>query len=128
MSFHGNNILIEVISYDIKAIHYPRPNMSDPIRKVMSLVDANKDNISEGDYLEMCNNLKLIYATGDNAKDMYLLNVTNDYLEALETIETLRHEMMSMKRELLRARVSRFEHVARPIVESNGILATILGR
>jgi hypothetical protein len=102
--------------------------MSDPIRKVMSLVDANKDNISEGDYLEMCNNLKLIYATGDNAKDMYLLNVTNDYLEALETIETLRHEMMSMKRELLRARVSRFEHVARPIVESNGILATILGR
>ena len=122
MSFQGTN------SYHIKAIHYPRPNMSDPIRKVMSLVDANKDNISEGDYLEMCNNLKLIYATGDNAKDMYLLNVTNDYLEALETVETLRHEMMSMKRELLRARVSRFEHVARPIVESNGILATILGR
>jgi hypothetical protein len=54
--------------------------MSDPIRKVMNLVDANKDN------LEICNNLKLIYATGDNAKDMYLLN---DYLEALET---LRHE------------------------------------
>ena len=76
MSFHGTN------SYDIKAIHNPRPNMSDPIRKVMSLVDANKDNISEGDYLEMCNNLKLIYA-----KDMYVLNVTNDYLEALETVE-----------------------------------------
>jgi hypothetical protein len=94
----------------------------------MNLIDANKDNISEGDYLEICNNLKLIYATGDNAKDMYLLNVTNDYLETLETVETLRHEMMNMKRELLRARVSRFEHMSRPLMESNGILATILGR
>ena len=102
--------------------------MSDPIRKVMSLVDGNKDNIPEGDYLEICNNLKLIYATGDSAKDMYLLNVTNDYLEALETVETLRHEMMNMKRELLRAKVSRFEHVSRPVMESSGILATILGR
>jgi hypothetical protein len=101
---------------------------SDPIRKVMSLVDANKDNISEGDYLEICNNLKLIYATGDNAKDMYLLNVTNDYLEALETVETLRHEIITMKRELLRARVSRYENVSRPLMESGGILATILGR
>jgi hypothetical protein len=27
-----------------------------------------------------------------------------------------------------RARVSRFEHVSRPVLESNGILATILGR
>ena len=102
--------------------------MSDPIRKVMSLVDGNKDSIPEGDYLEICNNLKLIYATGDSAKDMYLLNVTNDYLEALETVETLRHEMMNMKRELLRAKVSRFEHVSSPVMESSGILATILGR
>ena len=100
--------------------------MSDPIRKVMTLVDAHKESIPEGDYLEICNNLKLIYATGDNAKDMYLLNVTNDYLEALETIETLRHEMMNMKRELLRTRMSRFEHVTRPIVESNGILAAMI--
>jgi hypothetical protein len=78
MSFHAISYFM-TNSYDIKAIHNPRPNMSDPIRKVMSLVDANKDNISEGDYLEMCNNLKLIYA-----KDMYVLN---DYLEALETVE-----------------------------------------
>lgn len=106
---------------------YVSSYMSDPIRKVMNIVDANKDNMSEGDYLEICNNLKLIYATGDSAKDMYLLNVTNDYLEALETIETLRHEIVSMKRELLRARVSRFEHVSRPLMESGGILATILG-
>jgi hypothetical protein len=102
--------------------------MSDPIRTAMSLIDKNKDNISDGDYLELCNNLKLIYATGDNAKDMYLLNVTNDYLEALEMVETLRHEIMTMKRELLKARVSRFEHVSRPVMESWGILATILGR
>lgn len=66
--------------------------MSDPIRKVMSLVDGNKDSIPEGDYLEICNNLKLIYATGDSAK------------------------------------VSRFEHVSSPVMESSGILATILGR
>lgn len=102
--------------------------MSDPIRKVMSLVDGIKDNIPEGDYLEICNNLKLIYATGDNAKDMYLLNVTNDYLETLEMVETLRHEIIAMKRELLKARVSRFEHVSRPVMESGGILATLLGR
>lgn len=100
--------------------------MSDPIRKVMTLVDANKDNISDGDYLEICNNLKLIHASGDSAKDMYLLNVTNDYLEALEMIETLRQELMNMKREILRTRVNRFEHVSRPIVDSNGVLAAML--
>ena len=32
----------------------------------------------------MCNNLKTVYATGDAARDTYLLNLTNDYLEALD--------------------------------------------
>ena len=32
----------------------------DPIRKVMSLVDENKDSLPEGIYLEICDNLKRI--------------------------------------------------------------------
>ena len=34
---------------------------SDPIRKTMSLLDENKDNLPEGVYLEMCDNLKKLY-------------------------------------------------------------------
>ena len=45
--------------------------MSDPIRRVMTLLDENKADIPEGVYLEMCNNLKTVYATGDAARDTY---------------------------------------------------------
>jgi hypothetical protein len=98
----------------------------DPIRKVMSLLDENKDTLPEGVYLEMCDNLKKIYATGDSAREMYLLNLTNDYLKLLEDNEALRHEIVEQKRELLRARVSRFENVTRPVLRPNTVLESIL--
>ena len=91
--------------------------MTDPIRHVMSTLDEYKNALPEGVYLDVCNNLKKIYATGDTSKDTYLLNLTNDYLESLEVIEVLRHELVTLKRVLLRARVSRFEHVYRPLAE-----------
>ena len=91
--------------------------MTDPIRHVMSTLDEQRDALPEGVYLDVCNNLKKIYASGDTSKDTYLLNLTNDYLESLEVIEVLRHELVTLKRELLRARVSRFEHVYRPLAE-----------
>ena len=99
--------------------------MSDPIRRVMALLDENKTQIPEGAYLEMCNNLKTVYATGDAARDTYLLNLTNDYLEALETIETLRHELINTKRDVLRARVSRFEHISIPILNNRDIVHSV---
>ena len=99
--------------------------MSDPIRRVMTLLDENKADIPEGVYLEMCNNLKTVYATGDAARDTYLLNLTNDYLEALETIEPLRHELINTKRDVLRARVSRFEHISLPILNNRDIIHSV---
>ena len=85
---------------------------SDPIRKTMSLLDENKDNLPEGVYLEMCDNLKKLYLTGDTSRDTYLINLTNEYYSLLEDNEALRHELVEQKRELLRANVSRFERVS----------------
>ena len=57
---------------------------SDPIRKTMSLLDENKDNLPEGVYLEMCDNLKKLYQQGslkalmpdfhENLKQLMLIN------------------------------------------------------
>ena len=104
-------------------------NMSsyDPIRNIMSLVDENRDSLPEGTYLELCDNIKRLYALGGETQKVYLLNLTNDYLQALEKVETLQHELVNMKRELLRSRVSRFENISRPIREQRGLLENLLG-
>ena len=104
-------------------------NMSsdDPIRNIMSLVDENMDSLPEGTYLELCDNIKRLYALGGETQKVYLLNLTNDYLQALEKVETLQHELVNMKRELLRSRVSRFENISRPIREQRGLLENLLG-
>ena len=104
-------------------------NMSsdDPIRNIMSFVDENRDSLPEGTYLELCDNIKRLYALGGETQKVYLLNLTNDYLQALEKVETLQHELVNMKRELLRSRVSRFENISRPIREQRGLLENLLG-
>jgi|TARA_Y200000002_G_scaffold321614_1_gene281865 hypothetical protein len=100
---------------------------SDPIRKTMSLLDENKDNLPEGVYLEMCDNLKKLYLTGDTSRDTYLINLTNEYYSLLEDNEALRHELVEQKRELLRANVSRFERVSRPaLIQPRGMLESLL--
>ena len=99
----------------------------DPIRNIMSLVDENRDHLSEGTYLELCDNIKRLYALGSETQKIYLLNLTNDYLQALEKVETLQQEIVNMKRELVRTRISRFEPVSRPIREQRGLLENILG-
>ena len=100
---------------------------SDPIRKTMSLVDENKDNLPEGVYLEICDNLKKLYLTGDTSRDTYLINLTNEYYSLLEDNEALRHELVEQKRELLRANVSRFERVSRPaLIQPRGMLESLL--
>ena len=86
----------------------------DPIRNIMSLVDENRDSLPEGTYLELCDNIKRLYALGGETQKVYLLNLTNDYLQALEKVETLQQELVNMKRELLRSRVSRFENISSP--------------
>ena len=45
--------------------------MSDPIRIIMSLVDEHKTDIPESVYLEICDNLKRLYASGDTVRDNY---------------------------------------------------------
>ena len=100
---------------------------SDPIRKTMSLVDENKDNLPEGVYLEICDNLKKLYLTGDTSRDTYLINLTNEYYSLLEDNEALRHELVEQKRELLRANVSRFELVSRPaLIQPRGMIESLI--
>tara|TARA_B100000287_G_C20635326_1_gene781400 strand:- start:174 stop:632 length:459 start_codon:yes stop_codon:yes gene_type:complete len=100
---------------------------SDPIRKTMSLVDENKDNLPEGVYLEICDNLKKLYLTGDTSRDTYLINLTNEYYSLLEDNEALRHELVEQKRELLRANVSRFERVSRPaLIQPRGMIESLI--
>ena len=93
----------------------------DPIRNIMSLVDENRDSLPEGTYLELCDNIKRLYALGGETQKVYLLNLTNDYLQALEKVETLQQELVNMKRELLRSRVSRFENIYLDLYENNGV-------
>ena len=101
---------------------------NNPIRKTMSLIDEHKDNLPEGVYLEICDNLKSLYLTGgDAARDTYLLDLTNEYYSLLEDNESLRHQLVEQKRELLRANVSRFERVSRPaVVQPRGMLESLL--
>ena len=64
---------------------------------------------------------------GDAARDTYLLDLTNEYYSLLEDNESLRHELVEQKRELLRANVSRFERVTRPaVIQPRGMLESIL--
>ena len=87
----------------------------NPIRATMSLLDEHKESLPEGVYIEICDNLKKLFLTGEDlARDSYLLDLTNEYYKILEDNEALRHEVLEQKRELLRANVSRFERVSRP--------------
>ena len=64
---------------------------------------------------------------GDAARDTYLLDLTNEYYSLLEDNESLRHQLVEQKRELLRANVSRFERVSRPaVIQPRGMLESIL--
>jgi len=102
--------------------------MSDnPIRATMSLLDEHKESLPEGVYIEICDNLKKLFLTGEDlARDSYLLDLTNEYYKILEDNEALRHEVLEQKRELLRANVSRFERVSRPaLLQPRGMLESL---
>jgi len=100
---------------------------NNPIRITMSLLDEHKESLPEGVYLEMCDNLKKLFLTGEDlARDSYLLDLTNEYYKILEDNEALRHEILEQKRELLRANVSRFERVSRPaLLQPRGMLESL---
>ena len=99
----------------------------NPIRATMSLLDEHKESLPEGVYLEICDNLKKLFLTGEDlARDSYLLDLTNEYYKILEDNEALRHEILEQKRELLRANVSRFERVSRPaLLQPRGMLESL---
>jgi len=101
---------------------------TNPIRKTMSLLDDHKESLPEGVYLEMCDNLKKLFLTGEDlARDSYLLDLTNEYYRLLEDNEALRHEIIEQKRELLRANVTRFERVSRPaVIQPRGMIESML--
>lgn len=101
--------------------------MSDPVRNMMSLLDEHKTALPESVYLEMCNELKKMYASGDTVRDNYILNLTNDYLALMEQNETLRKEITQMKRDLVRFRLERFENVSVPISNSRTFLENLMG-
>ena len=99
----------------------------NPIRATMSLLDGHKESLPEGVYIEICDNLKKLFLTGEDlARDSYLLDLTNEYYKILEDNEALRHEIIEQKRELLRANVSRFERVSRPaLLQPRGMLESL---
>src|SRR5210317_102109 len=99
----------------------------DPIRSIMSLVDEHKTDLPENVYLEICDNLKRLYASGDTVRDNYILNLTNDYLELMEQNETLRKEITQMKRDLVRSRMARFDDVSTPISNTRTFLENLVG-
>lgn len=99
----------------------------DPIRTIMSLVDEHKTDLPENVYLEICDNLKRLYASGDTVRDNYILNLTNDYLLLMEQNETLRKEITQMKRDLVRSRMARFEDVSVPISNTRTFLENLMG-
>ena len=101
---------------------------NNPIRRTMSLLDEHKESLPEGVYLEMCDNLKKLYLTGEDfARDSYLIDLTNEYYSLLEDNESLRHEIMEQKRDLLRANVTRFERVSRPAtIQPRGMIESLL--
>ena len=101
--------------------------MSDPVRNMMSLLDEHKTALPESVYLEMCNELKKMYASGDTVRDNYILNLTNDYLGLMEQNEILRKEIKQMKRDLVRSRLERFENVSVPISNSRTFLENLMG-
>jgi hypothetical protein len=93
----------------------------------MSLVDEHKTDLPENVYLEICDNLKRLYASGDTVRDNYILNLTNDYLELMEQNETLRKEITQMKRDLVRSRMARFDDVSVPISNTRTFLENLVG-
>ena len=99
----------------------------NPIRATMSLLDEHKESLPEGVYIEICDNLKKLFLTGEDlARDSYLLDLTNEYYKILVDNEALRHEILEQKRELLRANVSRFERVSRPaLLQPRGMLESL---
>ncbi len=101
---------------------------NNPIRITMSLLDEHKESLPEGVYLEMCDNLKKLFLTGEDlARDSYLLDLTNEYYKLLEDNEALRHEVVEQKRDLLRANVTRFERVSRPAtIQPRGMIESLL--
>jgi len=101
---------------------------NNPIRITMSLLDEHKESLPEGVYLEMCDNLKKLFLTGEElARDSYLLDLTNEYYKLLEDNEALRHEVVEQKRDLLRANVTRFERVSRPAtIQPRGMIESLL--
>ena len=101
---------------------------TNPIRITMSLLDEHKESLPEGVYLEMCDNLKKLFLTGEDlARDSYLLDLTNEYYKLLEDNEALRHEVVEQKRDLLRANITRFERVSRPAtIQPRGMIESLL--
>jgi hypothetical protein len=99
----------------------------DPIRNIMTLIDEHKTELPENVYLEICRDLKRLYASGDTVRDNYILNLTNDYLALMEQNETLRKEITQMKRDLVRSRMARFEDVSVPISNTRSFLENLMG-
>ena len=46
--------------------------IDNPIRATMSLLDEHKESLPEGVYIEICDNLKKLFLTGEDlARDSY---------------------------------------------------------
>lgn len=51
------------------------------VKKVMELIDSNQGNVSEGDYIELCNRLKEIYSFTQVAEAPYIFDYSSDESE-----------------------------------------------
>lgn len=70
----------------------------DALENIMALIDKNQDNISNGDYLEICNNLKKVHQEKEAPRKGKWDDIMDTYIEWKETVRRAMKAEATMKR------------------------------
>ena len=99
---------------------------NNPIRRTMSLLDEHKESLPEGVYLEMCDNLKKLYLTGEDfARDSYLIDLTMLLKYRLEAKQSTNSRGGSTKASSCEERKKEFEQLQTRLIEQRTLLTKI---
>lgn len=82
----------------------------DALKNIMAIIDKNQDNISEGDYLQICNNLKKAHQEKEAARKGKWDDIMETYIEWKRLVR------LAMEEEAMMKRVNDlYEHINTPI-------------
>lgn len=70
----------------------------DALKNIMALIDKNQDKISEGDYLQICNNLKKVHQEKEATSKGKWDNIMETYIEWKRLVRLAMEEDAMMKR------------------------------